>query len=116
MPLRAHKLAFLLKQPVLLLDLSAYFSGPSVAEVKDSVPPVGGDKKSEQPAKLSDTQDDAGQKKTGEGEEKEGGGQSESLIRDSYLPANKLKDAPPASEYEGALLRQDIPARIEPKI
>lgn len=74
-----------------------------MAEKKDEVPPVGGDKKSETPAKLSDTQDDGGEKKTGEGEEekKEGGGQSESLIRDSYLPANKLKDAPSASHYEG---------------
>ncbi len=74
-------------------------TGPSVAEKKDEVPPVGGDKpseQSEQPAKLSDTQ--------GEGEEKktEGGGQSESLIRDSYLPANKLKDTPSASHYEGS--------------
>ena len=84
-------------------EIKSSFAGPSVAEKKDEVPPVGGDKKSETTAKLSDTQDDAGEKKTGEGEEekKEGGGQSEALIRDSYLPANKLKDAPSASHYEG---------------
>ena len=69
---------------------------PSVAEQKDSVPPAGGEGKSEQPAKLSPTQGE-----DEEGKEKEKGGQSEALVRDSYLPTNKLKDAPPASEYEG---------------
>jgi len=51
-----------------------------------------------QPAKLSPTQgetDTEGEKK------KEGGGQTESLVRESYLPANKLKDTPSASHYEG---------------
>ena len=50
-----------------------------------------------QPAKLSPTQGESGEAE----EKKEGGGQSEALVRPSYLPTNKLKDAPPASEYEG---------------
>ena len=36
-----------------------------------------------------------------EGEKKEEKEGSESLVRGSYLPANKLKEAPPAEKYEG---------------
>lgn len=58
--------------------------------------------KDEQPAKLSPTQGENSKGGEGEDKEKEGGGQSEALVRDSYLPTNKLKDAPSASHYEGA--------------
>ena len=42
------------------------------------------------------------EKKTEGGEEKKG--ESEAMVRSSYLPANKLKDAPPLEKYEGVTL------------
>jgi len=56
-----------------------------------------------QPAKLSPTQGETEGKTEGktEGDKKDGGGNSEALVRESYLPANKLKDTPSASHYEG---------------
>ena len=35
------------------------------------------------------------------------------MVRDSYLPTNKLKDAPPASQYEGTWHREAVPADAE---
>lgn len=92
----------LIHDPELGLRRTRRFVDPNIAQKRNEVPPAGGsvtESKSQQPPpKLSDSQDDSGpEKKEGE----EGGGQSESLVRGSYLPANKLQDAPPASEYEG---------------